>query len=60
MNIDEKIKELAISIAETKRNEITAVFNDYKEYIDAVDIAFIIDAVFYDMIWSIEEDAEEK
>jgi hypothetical protein len=59
MNMDEIMKELAISIAETKRDEITAVFNDYKEYMNVLDIAFIIDEVFHDMIWNIERDAKE-
>ena len=57
--MDEIMRELAMSIADTKRDEITAVFNDYKKYMDAVDIAFIIDKAFHDMIWNIERDAEE-
>lgn len=59
MDMDEMMKELAISIAETKRDEITAVFNDYKEYMNILDIAFIIDEAFHDMIWNIEKDAKE-
>ncbi len=54
------MRELAMSIADTKRDEITAVFNDYKEYMDVVDIAYIIDKAFHDMIWNIERDAEEE
>lgn len=57
--MNEMMKELAISIAETQRNEITAVFNDYKEYMDVIDIASIIDKAFHDMIWNIEKDTEE-
>ena len=58
--MDEIMRELAMSIADTKRDEITAVFNDYKEYMDVGDIAYIIDKVFHDMIWNIERDAEEE
>lgn len=58
--MDEMMKELAISIAETKRDEITAVFNDYKEYMNVLDIAFIIDEVFHDMIWNIEKEAKKE
>ena len=58
--MDEIVRELAMSIADTKRDEITAVFNDYKDYIDADYIADIIDKVFHDMIWNIEKDAEES
>ena len=57
--MDEIIRELAMSIADTKRDEITAVFNDYKEYMDVLDIAFIMDKAFHDMIWNIENDMEE-
>lgn len=59
-NMDEIMRELAMSIADTKRDEITAVFNDYKEYMDVIDIARIIDKAFHDMIWNIEKDAEEE
>ncbi len=59
MNMDEIMRELAMSIADTKRDEITAVFNDYKKYMNVLDIAFIIDEAFHDMIWNIERDAEE-
>ena len=58
--MDEIMRELAMSIADTKRDEITAVFNGYKEFIDVIDIARIVDKAFHDMIWNIEEDAEEK
>lgn len=58
--MDEMMKELTISIAETKRDEITAVFNDYKEYMSVLDIAFIIDEVFHDMIWNIEKEAKKN
>ena len=58
--MDEIMRELAMSIANTKRDEITAVFNDYKDYIDADYIAYIMDKVFHDMIWDIEKDAEEE
>lgn len=54
------MKELAINIVETKRDEITAVFNDYKEYMNVLDIAFIIDEVFHDMIWNIEKEAKKE
>ena len=54
------MRELAMSIADTKRDEITAVFNDYKEYMNVLDIAFIIDEVFHDMIWNIEKGAKEQ
>ena len=58
--MDEIMRELAMSIADTKRDEITAVFNDYKEYMDVGDIAYIIDKAFHDMILNIERDAEEE
>jgi len=58
--MDEIMRELAMSIAETKRDEITAVFKDYKEYMDVTDIAYLIDKAFHDMIWNIERDAEDK
>lgn len=58
--MDEIMRELAMSIADTKRDEITAVFNDYKKYMDVGDIAYIIDKAFHDMIWNIERDAEEE
>lgn len=58
--MDEIMRELAMSIADTKRDEITTVFNDYKEYMDIIDIAQIIDKVFHDMIWNIEGDAENE
>lgn len=58
--MDEIMRELAMSIADTKRDEITAVFNDYKEYTDVIDIAHIIDKAFHDMIWNIEKDAEDE
>ena len=57
--MDEIMRELAMSIADTKRDEITAVFNDYKEYMDVLKIAFILDKAFRDMIWNIEKDMEE-
>lgn len=53
--MDEIIKELAKSIAETNRDMITAVFNDYKEYIDTSDIAYLMSDAFHKMIWDIEE-----
>ena len=53
--MDEMIKELAKSIAETNRDMITAVFNDYKEYIDTSDIAYLMSDAFHKMIWDIEE-----
>ena len=56
--MDEIMRELAMSIAETKRDEITAVFNDYKEEMDVIDIARIMDKAFHDLIWNIEDDAE--
>lgn len=49
-----------MSIADTQRDTITAVFNDYREYMDVDDIAHIIDKAFHDMIWNIEKDAEEE
>lgn len=52
--MDEIMRELAFSIAETKRDEITAVFNDYKDYMDTSEIAFWIDWAFHKMIWNIE------
>lgn len=52
--MDEIIRELAASVADTTRDEITAIFNDYKDYMDASDIAFWIDRVFHKMIWNIE------
>lgn len=57
--MDEIMRELAISIAETKRDEITAVFNDYKTEMDVIDIARIMDKAFHNLIWNIEDDAEE-
>jgi len=57
--MDEIMRELAISIADTQRDTITAVFNDYKEYMNVDDIADIIDKTFHDMIWNIEKDAKE-
>lgn len=56
--MDEIMRELAMSIAETTRDEITAVFNDYKTYMDTSDIAYFIDKAFHDMIWNIERDAK--
>lgn len=58
--LTETMKELAMSIADTKKDEITAIFNDYKKYMNVVDIAFIIDEAFHDTIWNIEKDAEEE
>ena len=57
--MDEMMRELAMSIADTCRDTITAVFEDYKETIDVLDIAFIMDKAFHDMIWNIEKDAED-
>lgn len=56
--MDEIMRELAMSIADTCRDTITVVFEDYKEHMDVLDIAFIIDKAFHDMIWNIEKDAE--
>ena len=58
--MDEIMRELAMSIADTQRDTITTVFNDYKEYMDVGDIAYIIDKAFHDMIWNIEKDVEEE
>ena len=58
--MDEIMRGLAMSIADTQRDTITAVFNDYREYMDVDDIAHIIDKAFHDMIWNIEKDAEEE
>lgn len=58
--MDEMMRELAISVAETKRDEITAIFNDYKEYMDISDIAYIINKAFHSMIWNIEKNIEER
>ncbi len=58
--MDEIMRELAMSIADTKRDEITAVFEDYKEYMDVTDIAYLIDKAFHDMIWNIERDTEDE
>jgi len=57
--MDEIMRELAMSIADTQRDTITAVFNDYKEYMNVDDIADIIDKAFHDMIWNIKKDAKE-
>ena len=56
--MDEIMRELAMSIANTKRDEITAVFNDYKEYMDVLKIAFILDKAFRDMFQNMEKDIE--
>lgn len=58
--MDEIMRELAMSIADTKRDEITAVFEDYKEYMDVTDIAYLINKAFHDMIWNIERDTEDE
>lgn len=57
--MDEIMKELAMSIADTCRDTITVVFEDYKEAMDVLDIAFIMDKAFHDMIWNIEKDMEK-
>ena len=57
--MDEIMRELAMSIADTCRDTITIVFEDYKETMDVINIAFIMDKAFHDMIWNIERDMEE-
>lgn len=57
--MEEMIKELAKSIAETNKETITAIFDDYSKYIDPSDIAYLVSKVFHEMIWDIEEQKGE-
>lgn len=57
--MEEMIKELAKSVAETNRKTITAIFDDYGKYIDPSDIAYLVSKAFHEMIWDIEEQKGE-
>ncbi len=57
--MEEMIKELAKSIAETNKETITAVFDDYSKYIDPSDITYLLSKAFHEMIWNIEEQKGE-
>ena len=58
--MNEMMEALVKSIAETKRDEIAAVFNDYKEYMDTTEIAYYINKAFREMVQSIKEKTEGK
>lgn len=58
--MNEMMETLARSIAETKRDEITAVFNDYKEYMDTAEIAYYVNKAFREMVQSIKEKTGSK
>ena len=56
----EMLKELAETSAEAYKKEAKAFFDDYKNYTDASDIAYIFSKAFHDMFWSLENDIEKE
>lgn len=56
----EMLKELAETSAETYKKEAKAFFDDYKNYADASDIAYIFSKAFRDMFWNLENDIRKE
>ena len=52
--------ELAASAAKAYEKEAEAFFNDYKNYMDASDMAYILSKAFHDMFWKLEENIERS
>ena len=56
----EMLKELAETSAEAYKKEAKAFFDDYKNYADASDIAYIFSKAFRDMFWNLEKDIRKE